>query len=326
MESVRERRGNLLIQIRQVIEVGQSIRQNLERWLAADAADRQELQQDYAFVQSRLPEAYQRQAELSALIGRYGKEIEWSLLRSFLMRIQAILQHLRNTVDTLPDFSPPTGYQAITVLVQSPVEMWRQDKTASNSAYQVLHPLAVRLSEEIQEEIRGMLGRVSEISAANADAEIQEESPEARRSLGRVVSTLSRRLVDPEALIAAFLARMPSLDPTALATFKKVSKPEFLPGAESLLMTTLAESEARIQTCVTTVLTSVEKSVLASTASALSGIEKRWEAMLAPAQQTQTDDRERSEAAIRQSEDSLETLQEVCYNFQSALTTFLPPR
>lgn len=326
-EDLQAQRGNLLMQIRQVLETVLSVRESMERSQAHRETDREQAQRDHAFVQERFATARQRQAELPSLIQTFRAEIEVSLLRSFLVRVQAVLQHLRSTADSLPAFSPQTGYQAVTALVQGPVETWKQDKTAANSAYQVLQPIAARLTDAIQAEIVILLGTVSALEGSQVEiAEEREEDPEARRILSRVVSTVSRRLIDREALLTAFLARLPTLDPAALATFKGIRREEFLPHVESLLMTTLAGSEERMGAAITTVLSSVEKSVRTFTDNALAGIEQRWNEILTPSHSPETQENERFEARLRQCSTDIETLEEISYNYQAALTAFLPPR
>jgi len=168
------------------------------------------------------------------------------------------------------------------------------------------------------------LGMVTEISGAKPEEGAGEETPETRRAVGRVVSSVSLRLIDQDALLATFLARMPTLDPAALTALRGVTPDDFLPRIDNVLMTTLATGETQIEAAVAAVLQSVEKKITASTAGALAGIQKRWEEMVAPAQKEYTRSTELLEPALATTQACIETLDEIYYNFQAALTTFLP--
>jgi len=322
--SLAENRGNLLLQIRQAADEASAMAQVMERSLAAARNDWALIQEDYGFVHSNFAEAHKRQAELPNLIGRFRQAVQSGLQRSFQIRIEALRQHLANSGGLPAGLSPQAVQQTCLVMLHSPVEAWRQDKNSANGAYQILLPMVARLSDAVHAEVIRILGMVTEISGAKPEEGAGEETPETRRAVGRVVSSVSLRLIDQDALLATFLARMPTLDPAALAALRGVTPDDFLPRIDNLLMTTLAAGETQIEAAVAAVLQSVEKKITASTAGALAGIQKRWDEMIAPAQNEYTRTTELLEPALATTQACIETLNEIYYNFQAALTTFLP--
>jgi len=324
VESLAANRGNLLLQIRQIADEASAMAQVMDRSLAAARNDWTLIQEDYAFVHTSFAGATKRQAELPGLIGRYRQEVQASLRRSFQIRIQALRQHLANSGGLPAGLSPQAVQQTCLVLLHSPIEAWRQDKNSANGAYQILRPIVARLSDEVHAEVIRMLGMVTEISGAEPEDGAGEEPPEPRRAVGRVVSSVSLRLIDQDALLASFLARMPTLEPAALAALRGVTPDDFLPRIDNLLMTTLAAGETQIDAAVATVLQSVEKKITASATAALSSIQKRWEEMIGPAQKEYLRNTELVEPAIEKTQACIETINEIYYNFQAALSTFLP--
>jgi len=323
-ESLAENRGNLLLQIRHVADEASAMAQDMDRSLAVAKSELALIQEDYAFVHSNFAEAHKRQAELPNLIGRFRQEVQAALQRSFQIRIQALRQHLANAGGLPAGLSPQAVQQTCLVLLHSPIEAWRQDKNSANGAYQILRPIVARLSDEVHAEVIRMLGMVTEIGGAKSEDGAGEEKPETRRAVGRVVSSVSLRLIDQDALLASFLARMPTLEPASLAALRGVTPDDFLPRIDNLLMTTLAAGETQIDAAVAAVLQSVEKKITASAAGALSSIQKRWEEMIAPAQKEYIRNTELLEPTLEKTRACIETLNEIYYNYQAAVSTFLP--